>query len=353
MCNRLRTLCLGLVVLGSASGSADAAQKVTPEWEALKAAIERRRAIVPPVHDYELEGVIVYSAELLDFSDEPVTIETSRRYLFDFDQGRVRCENGDPIAADGQGMVAALAVTIYDGTDGYRLRPPARNSKRAAAQADSQLRHIQTTILMGMPLCWEAGVFFPNDLLERRVSDLSGKDFQWTSGDSEATLTHKMPNPVGYSELTYTFSKDLDWRVVRYTRHALNRSLGNKLELMETIVVRYDDTIDGTPAIAGWDLSQAPTVEKSYRVTKRTFRDSARIEEFQVPPDYLSTGMIVSKGMKPHTVTAAGTLVPWRPGSPLAQSNNSWRYLLWIIVPGLLLLTWWWRRKRRLETFGR
>jgi hypothetical protein len=352
MQNRLRTIWLVIVVLSGVYLPADATEKVIPEWEALKAAIERRRAIVPPVHDYELEGVIVYSAELLDFSDEPVTIETSRRYLFDFDHGRVRFENGDPLISDGKGMETALAVTIYDGADGYTLRPPARNSKRAAAQADSKLRHIHRTILMGMPLCWEAGVFFPNDLLEKRVSDLSGKDFKWTSNDSEATLTHKMPNPVGYSTLTYTFSKELDWRVVGYTRHALNKSSSNQLELMETIVVRYE-TVDGTSVIAGWDLSQAPDAEKSYRVTKRTFRDSVPIEEFQVPPDYLSPGMIVSKDMKPHTVTTAGTLVPWRAGSPLAQSNNSARWLLWIIVPGLLLLTWWWRRKRTWETSGR
>ncbi len=344
-------LSLVLVVVASLDLSTAAAEKVAPEWEALKAAIERRRD-VPPVHDYELEGVIVSAPELLDFSEEAVTTETLLRYVFDFSQGRVRCENSEPRARDGKGMQAAFAVTIYDGADGYNMCPPSRNTKGAAAQADRTLQNIHTTIVCGMPLCWEAGVFFPWDLLEKRMSDLSGTDFKWTSGDSEATLTHKMPNPVGYSTLTYTFSKELDWRVVGYTRHALNKAWGNKLELMETIVVRYE-TIDGIPAIAGWDLSQDPYMEKSYRVTKRTFRDSAPIEEFQVPPDYLTAGMIVSKDRKPHTVTAAGTLVPWRPGSPLAKAKTSWLRSLWVAVPALLLFFWWWKRRRTVDTLGR
>jgi hypothetical protein len=318
-----------------------------PLWAAVERAVEKRR-VPATCWGYEVEGVVVTAPGALDglFAEEddpaPVTpspsltYETRKEFQVDFLNGRVRQDDYEPSHSK-DGLKQSYKIWLFDGQSGWVLNPSRREKRNGSAKAPIQLPSLLGHLNSINPLLWSQGVFHVSQLTEWKPSKVRDLGGEWAKDDQYIVWTVSLWK----EKLKFHFDPKQDYHVVRC--ESLPRDHGEMvISTGHTLEVTYDQTAEGFK-VASWTFSYPREFDKSFRVVRAEPVDSIPIEVFQEPADYVQPGMFVTKDGRPHIVTEAKTLVPWRPGSQLPARPRYWP---WFIVPALIGAGIWHFRRR-------
>jgi hypothetical protein len=337
------SLLLPALMLVYVVGFAPASHSAPPEWEEVQSAIMRRRDA--PQIRVTVEGVNVAAPGFCEHTNESVTYETSSQYLLDFEQGRFRLDQSEPLFSE-NGMVEGHSSYRFDGKQGAHLdlNQVKRPKIKSAALSDFDSTYMSQQISAALPLFWPYGVFVPSEFETGLMSDLSQNSCSWSS--SGDTISLEMSYPLWVNR--FDFDRTKDCMVVRAefvpTPQPANAFAATEPTTWEVDVSRGERGWE----TRGWKFSTAGII-KSFRVIESAVVPGIAQSEFQVPNDFLQPDMLVSRDRTLHRVDEQGGLVPWHPGQPLEALPLLHRWTVIVGASALFLLFLFLARRFRLR----